>query len=1196
MPSLKLAYNLSFDDIYSISGLQYLDKLFLQFLDDGTINDQQLKQQLIEYREAYASINQPKYDKKIANFILQLAPHLEDFIAQLFNIQGQIQQLRFTHNYIAPLYSMKRLFVQRKSKIYNQEIENFNGDELKNQLLSFIDNINIEQLATIKLSPDVIKNLQNNQQLFFELRLSLAISIWQQEENLYKQQIDTTLKYSAWGLNYFKEKNNYAGILFKQAHKLDFNNLVQGLQTSTKDNNQFQHIDTSQLHQRISNTKNAFSLTDEGYNLFEGLDESHYCIHCHNQDKDSCSKGLREKTTNENNIEYKKSIFGVNLAGCPLEEKISEFNSAKTQGLPLAALAIMCIDNPMVAATGHRICNDCMKSCIYQKQTPVDIPQAETQTVKQILNLPWGFEIYSLLTRWNPLNLQQPYPKDYSNKNVLIVGMGPAGYTLAHYLLNEGHTVVGIDGLKIEPLQQEFKPIYDVNTLFVDLDKRNASGFGGVSEYGITVRWNKNFLTIIRLILERRTNFALIGGVRFGGNNATLDQNSAFELGFDHIALAMGAGKPTVLDIPNCLAKGVRTASDFLMNLQLGGAGKSNSLTNLQIRLPAIVIGGGLTAIDTATESMSYYTVQVEKFASRYEELLKNSTQEEIQSTWSDEEKEIATEFLQHAQAIRQEKQLAKIKNRAPKIAQLIQSWGGVSVLYRKALTQSPAYTLNHEEVQKALEEGIFFIENSQPTRVNINQFGHITSLDVINVINKTTNTLLAKSLFIAAGTSPNTVISKEDSITYKLDDKYFQAIDEEGNNIKPQYGLAKPQQVYVLLHKTENNKFISFFGDLHPSYFGNIVKAMASAKQGYPTISKVLHKISKNKLEINYNSIEFLNKITNLLSARVHKIIRLTPNIIEIIIHAPLAASNFKPGQFYRLQNFDAFASTINIADYQTQLSMESLALTGAWVNKEKGLIGCIALEMGSSSNLCANLKIHEPVILMGPTGTPTHITSNENIILVGGGLGNAVLFSIGAAFRSAGSKVLYFAGYKKKIDRYKIEEIEQAADTIIWCCDEDLLEINPNRPQDRTFHGNIVQAILNYANGNLGTISINTKNVHRMIVIGSDKMMAAVAYARHNILQSYLNPHHLAIGSINSPMQCMMKEICAQCLQAHIKPDGSIEYVFSCLNQDQNLDEVDFKHLEQRLGQNSLQEKISNQWLTLNCHKNKQISKNIT
>ena len=73
-------------------------------------------------------------------------------------------------------------------------------------------------------------------------------------------------------------------------------------------------------------------------------------------------------------------------------------------------------------------------------------------------------------------------------------------------------------------------------------------------------------------------------------------------------------------------------------------------------------------------------------------------------------------------------------------------------------------------------------------------------------------------------------------------------------------------------------------------------------------------------------------------------------------------------------------------------------------------------------------------------------------------GGLGNAVLFSIGQAFRGLGSKVLYFAGYKKRIDRYKVEEIEAAADVVVWCCDEGPA-FTPGRPQDSSFVGNIVE-----------------------------------------------------------------------------------------------------------------------------------------
>src|SRR5947207_9258880 len=236
----------------------------------------------------------------------------------------------------------------------------------------------------------------------------------------------------------------------------------------------------------------------------------------------------------------------------------------KARGEPLAALGIIAVDNPMMAGTGHRICNDCMKSCIYQKQDPVDIPQAETRTLKDVLELPWGFEIYSLLTRWNPFDLRRPYPEAATGRRILIVGLGPAGFTLAHHLMNDGHTVVGIDGLKIEPLASSisgvtaagarvpFEPIRDIASLYEPLDERVMAGFGGVAEYGITVRWDKNFLKVLRLLIERRRQFAMYGGVRLGG---TLSLEQAFRLGFDHVALCAGAGKPTIVPMRNGLAR-----------------------------------------------------------------------------------------------------------------------------------------------------------------------------------------------------------------------------------------------------------------------------------------------------------------------------------------------------------------------------------------------------------------------------------------------------------------------------------------------------------------------------------------------------------------------------------------------------------------------------------------------------------------
>src|SRR6202035_4917356 len=133
----------------------------------------------------------------------------------------------------------------------------------------------------------------------------------------------------------------------------------------------------------------------------------------------------------------------------------------------------------------------------------------------------------------------------------------------------------------------------------------------------------------------RRREFSMFGGVRFGG---TLTVDSSFDMGFDHIAMCAGAGKPTVIPMKNGLVRGVRQASDFLMALQLTGAAKSNSLANLQLRMPIVVIGGGLTAIDTATESMAYYVVQVDKFLERYETLASEKGEAQVRASWTPEE------------------------------------------------------------------------------------------------------------------------------------------------------------------------------------------------------------------------------------------------------------------------------------------------------------------------------------------------------------------------------------------------------------------------------------------------------------------------------------------------------------------------------------------------------------------------------
>src|SRR5205085_11690237 len=118
----------------------------------------------------------------------------------------------------------------------------------------------------------------------------------------------------------------------------------------------------------------------------------------------------------------------------------------------------------------------------------------------------------------------------------------------------------------------------------------------------------------------------------------TLTVDDAWRLGFHHVAIAAGAGKPTIIDLENNLIRGIRKASDFLMALQLTGAFKKSSMANLQVRLPAVVIGGGLTAIDTATELFTYYPLQVEKTLERYESMCEELGEENVRRGYEVEE------------------------------------------------------------------------------------------------------------------------------------------------------------------------------------------------------------------------------------------------------------------------------------------------------------------------------------------------------------------------------------------------------------------------------------------------------------------------------------------------------------------------------------------------------------------------------
>jgi NADPH-dependent glutamate synthase beta subunit-like oxidoreductase/NAD(P)H-flavin reductase len=1218
----------TYADLYDASRLKDLLDVF-----DASVkyHDVDLFDKFIAYRQNQGEGLKPE---EVSDLLVNMGPYVGQFVAQLFNVseQHQAQGVKIRDE-IDTIFTYKNEVVEKLAVVFKgQDTSDWDFPSILSRFDLLIeagfpeanqDNDPEHRVARVGaiigllsshyklVAKGKVSNYENADEQVAALRAKLSAHELAATE--FSNIIDAPEPaefisglmdiVQRWSFIAQQDNDVVADWLsFKLPQKRDFDNLVEH---ETVDRGEFTAWMGEPEHRR---RRDGFKLTDPRFNQRQVLSEVNHCIYCHERDTDSCSKGMR----NKKNGTFKVDPLGVTTIGCPLDEKISEMHLVKRKGDNIGALAIVIIDNPMCPGTGHRICNECMKGCIYQKTDPVNIPQIETNVLTDVLFMPYGFEIYSLLTRWNPLNVKRPTMLPYNGKNVLVAGLGPAGYTMSHYLLNEGFGVVGIDGLKLEPLPVALTgdannlplPIADFTDLYEDLDKRILAGFGGVAEYGITVRWDKNFLKVIYLTLQRRAAFRAYGGVRFGG---TLTIEDAWQTGFDHICIASGAGKPTIIGLKNNLMRGIRKASDFLMALQLTGAAKSSSMANLQVRLPAGVIGGGLTAIDTATELMAYYPVQVEKILHRYETLVNTYGEQTVRSRYDKEEISILDEFLIHGKAIHAERQRAEAAGEKPNFQPMVESWGGVTLFYRKGMKDAPAYRQNHEEINEALEEGIALAEGMSPLSADADEYGHLDTVEFEKLVLEDENwkssgqiiKVPLRSLYIAAGTSPNTIYQSEYPDTFIMDKWFFQRYEPEWANgaveLVPMSDEALPKlgKPAPLTSYQKDGKFISFYGDNHPVYAGNVVKAMASAKNGYPYVIKLFERelasLNPDQQPERDAALKALfTRLDDAFTATIVAINRLTPTIIEVVVKAPMQAEKFHPGQFYRVQNYEAFAPVVE----GTVLAAEGLALTGAEVDKEKGTISLIALEMGSSSRLCATWKIGDPLVIMGVTGTPTEIPTNQTVLLIGGGLGNAVLFSIGKALRAAGNRVIYFAGYKYKQDLFKVEDIEAASDIIIWSVDKgpDVVAIQPTRPQDKTFVGNILECMLAYAQGDLGDQPIALADVDHLIVIGSDRMMAAVKDARFNILKPYLTKVQHAIGSINSPMQCMMKGICAQCLCKHVDAETGKEYfVYSCYNQDQDLDKVDFPHLNARLRQNTVQEKLSNLWLDYLLEKQK-------
>ncbi|MEZ5672329.1 MAG: FAD-dependent oxidoreductase [Thiotrichaceae bacterium] len=1005
----------TFQQLFQPAILAELDQQFLESLQRF---NPKLADNLLLYRQG-----QQFTSEQVSELLLDCAPILEKFIAQLFEIQAEVNTIKRDFLANSPVQTFKKWFVLRRAR------RRLN----KPEILERFENLQhwmLAELATVELGN--VGNLRDLATDDLELAIAYLGAHYLSDEQNFINEIE---KLTQWCIQAFR---TFAGqsvvkhwVSFQLPQQTDPVHLVQTLTTA---DGRLQGL------QETRRQRHGFALTDVAMTTREIQNELHYCVYCHDHHGDFCAKGFPNKK-DAPEFGLKIDSLGNLLTGCPLEEKISEMHIMKREGYVIAPLALIMIDNPMCPITGHRICNDCMKACIYQKQQPVNIPQIETRVLRDVLTLPYGVEIYDLLTRWNPLRQTQWLTKPYNGLKILIFGQGPAGFTLAHHLLMEGCAVVGMEGLKIEPLSNELitQPIRDYEQLMEALDQRVITGFGGVAEYGITVRWDKNFLKLIYLNLLRRPYFQVFGNVRFGG---TVTVEDAWQLGFDHVAIAVGAGLAQALPIENSLASGMRQANDFLMTLQLTGAAKENSLSSLQVRLPAVVIGGGLTGIDTATEVQAYYLLQIEKIAQRYLQLVEYFGKTHVHAQLDTVSEETLSEFLNHYQQLCAERELAKQQNRAPDVQQLLQQWGGVTVAYRRSMQESPAYTRNHEEVLKALEEGILYAEGLEPKAAQLDENRQVKAL-IFNQYQRDSDSkwqattqqlsLSARSIFVATGAKPNIAYEFEHRGTFQRVGFEYQPFVEIEGQLSPASKVphCKSNGFGAFTSYAQDQHRVSFLGDTHPVFHGSVVKAVASAKRIYPEIiqsfGNKIHQIGDPQ-----EYVAFRAKMADLFTATLENIERLSPNVVQLTVRAPQAVQKFHPGQFFRLQNFETTAPIV----HNTRLQTEGIALLATAANPELGTLTLIVLEQGVSSRLCATFRVGEAVALMGPTGVKTKIASQhaETIMIIGGKMAMVDIQAVGMALRQAGNRVLYVATLRSAEDVYNQAIIEQATDAIVW------------------------------------------------------------------------------------------------------------------------------------------------------------------
>jgi NAD(P)H-flavin reductase len=186
------------------------------------------------------------------------------------------------------------------------------------------------------------------------------------------------------------------------------------------------------------------------------------------------------------------------------------------------------------------------------------------------------------------------------------------------------------------------------------------------------------------------------------------------------------------------------------------------------------------------------------------------------------------------------------------------------------------------------------------------------------------------------------------------------------------------------------------------------------------------------------------------------------------------------------------------------------------------------------------------------------------------------AHLRSMGPALKKFGHQVIFVSLMRTANELYCQKELEAASDKILWLTDNGSV-VEAHRKQDIATHGELIATLRQYAD------KINLSAVDEVMVVGSAELIRRVQQARAGLLKTHFAKDCEFVASVYGPMQCMLKGVCAQCLQWQIDPKTGqrTKAVYACSWQHQPMQVIDINNIDERLSQNRVEEILTNLWL---------------